>query len=611
MIHFLKKTGLALMLSLPFCANAQLDSSLPLSDLSAFNATNKTNWSVAGDVSADLNQNEVLTATAGTGVLINLPNKDNRANLIFGFNHGDIDIEFDFMMAKHSNSGFYLQGRYELQLMDSWGVKNPYSGDCGGIYQRRRLPDRYLYDGHAPRLNACRAPGLWQHVMVSFQAPKFDAVGKKISNAKFLKVFLNGTLIQENVTCTGPTGGPISEEEAALGPIMIQGDHGAVAFRNFKYNNYDKPAPVLSNIKYSLWDGKYKTPEDFLTKSPTKEGKSEVISWDVSPNNNNFALKFTGTFDIKVAGKYRFNLPAGGSTLFKVDGQEILKRGWSFTTDSRDAEAIDLSVGNHNIEYLFWKTDGWMAPALGLNLAGPNLRQTSYHSPASVLIDKPAAPILLDAKENTNHRSFVDYKGEKPKRIVHAISVGNTEGVHFSMDLDNGSLFHVWRGAFLDCSPMWDNRGDGSSKPNGALLALPNHPSLSLMPTETSPVADTLMASANYRFKGYDLNEANQPTFKYSVYDANIEDEVRPDATGKYLIREIRTSGTTPTNKDLAYLLASAKNIEALPDGVFAINNKEYYIKVLEGRAVVSNQTNGKAQLSVPATGKVKYAIMW
>jgi hypothetical protein len=605
------KYYLVLLLMIPFWVSAQLDSSIPLNDLSAFKPTNKTNWQLASVVSADLSQNEILNIKSGAGVLVNLPDKENRANLVFGFEHGDIDIEFDFMMATHSNSGFYLQGRYELQLLDSWGVKNPYSGDCGGIYQRRRLPDRYMYEGHAPRQNACKAPGLWQHMMVSFQAPKFNAAGQKISNAKFLKVILNGVLIQENVECTGPTGGPISETEAANGPIMIQGDHGAVAFRNINYNNFDKTAPVLSNLNYTYWDGKYKMPTDFVNSTATKTAKAQLISWDVSPTNNNFALKYTGTLSIKIAGKYRFNLPAGGSTLFKLDGKEILKNGWTFTTDSREVEPQELSIGDHTFEYLFWKTDGWMAPALGLNLAGPGIRQTSYHSSASVLVDKPAAPIYMEAKENTNHRSFVDYKGVEPKRIVHAINVGSNQGVHFSMDLDKGSVFHAWRGQFLDCSPMWDNRGDGSSRPMGALVAFANHPVLGNLVNENTPMLDTLGAGANYRFKGYDLNASNQPTFRYNVYGANVEDETRPDASGKYLIREVRLAGSTPP-PSLGYLLATAKNIEALPDNLYAINDKEYYIKVLEGRAImIQPSANNKAQLIVPATGKVKYALMW
>jgi hypothetical protein len=101
--------------------------------------------------------------------------------------YGDADLELDYMMAKGSNSGIYLQGRYEIQLLDSWGTVNPKSGDNGGIYERwddSKPEGQQGYDGHAPRQNASRAPGLWQHIKISFQAPRFDGKGQKIAMPK-------------------------------------------------------------------------------------------------------------------------------------------------------------------------------------------------------------------------------------------------------------------------------------------------------------------------------------------------------------------------------------------------------------------------------------------
>ena len=66
------------------------------------------------------------------------------------------------------------------------------------------------------------------------QAPKFDKDGKKVANAKLIKVELNGKVIQENVEMKGPTPAGVTGKEAAEGPVMFQGDHGAVSFRNVK-----------------------------------------------------------------------------------------------------------------------------------------------------------------------------------------------------------------------------------------------------------------------------------------------------------------------------------------------------------------------------------------
>jgi hypothetical protein len=91
-----------------------------------------------------------------------------------------------------------------------------------------------IYGAAPPRVNACKPPGEWQKVVVDFVAPKFDANGKKTSSAKFVKVTLNGQVIQENAAMKGPTPGGVTGKEAAAGPIMFQGNHGPVAYRNIR-----------------------------------------------------------------------------------------------------------------------------------------------------------------------------------------------------------------------------------------------------------------------------------------------------------------------------------------------------------------------------------------
>jgi hypothetical protein len=69
---------------------------------------------------------------------------------------------------------------------------------------------------------------------IEYCAPKFDAAGKKTANARIVKVVLNGKVIQENVEILRGTGGGVTNREAPTGPLMFQGNHGAVAYRNIK-----------------------------------------------------------------------------------------------------------------------------------------------------------------------------------------------------------------------------------------------------------------------------------------------------------------------------------------------------------------------------------------
>ena len=186
-------------------------------------------WMIVGDVAVDANDAKRLSSTPGTGVLLN-GKAGSTLNAVSKYEHGDVEIHVEFMVPQGSNSGVYLQGRYEIQILDSWGVKEPTSGDCGAIYER--WEDGKGFEGRAPRVNASLAPGQWQTFDAIFRAPRFDAEGKKIANARFVKVTHNGQVVHENVDVTGPTRAATFDDEKPLGPLMLQGDHGPVAYRN-------------------------------------------------------------------------------------------------------------------------------------------------------------------------------------------------------------------------------------------------------------------------------------------------------------------------------------------------------------------------------------------
>jgi Domain of Unknown Function (DUF1080) len=164
------------------------------------------------------------------GVILNGP-EGRTVNLVTDGKFGDIALYVEFMLAKGSNSGVYLGGLYEVQVFDSWGSTEPMkSSDGGGIYHR--WINEQGVGGSAPSRNASRRPGEWQSYQIWFRAPRFDATGKKLQNAKFIRVLFNGLSIQENVEVDGPTRAGMEIPEAAINPIMLQGDHGPVAFRN-------------------------------------------------------------------------------------------------------------------------------------------------------------------------------------------------------------------------------------------------------------------------------------------------------------------------------------------------------------------------------------------
>jgi type 1 glutamine amidotransferase/HEAT repeat protein len=193
---------------------------------------NVETWQVVGEVMMDPGNPKKLASNQGTGVIVNGPN-DRTVDICSKTEFGDVQAHIEFMVPQKSNSGVYFMGRYEVQLFDSWGVINPSYSDCGGIYQRwddKRNPKGY--EGYAPSTNASLPAGQWQSFDVTFRAPRFDAAGSKIANAKFEKVILNGIVVHENVEVTGPTRASKFADEKPTGPLMLQGDHGPVAYRN-------------------------------------------------------------------------------------------------------------------------------------------------------------------------------------------------------------------------------------------------------------------------------------------------------------------------------------------------------------------------------------------
>lgn len=229
--------------------------SLTGEDLSVWRG-NAGQWKVVGDVFLNSANEKLLSVKPGAGVVVNGP-MGRTSHLISKAEFGDIKAHIEFMVPRESNSGVYFMGRYEIQVFDSWKKTSPYPGiECGGIYQRwDESKDPKGFEGHSPRVNASRAPGQWQTFDVVFRAPRFDERGRKVANARFETVVHNGVLIHEDVELTGPTRASAYNDEKPTGPLMFQGDHGPVAYRNIRI----EPVNPFFAMDTATRDSKHKT----------------------------------------------------------------------------------------------------------------------------------------------------------------------------------------------------------------------------------------------------------------------------------------------------------------------------------------------------------------
>jgi hypothetical protein len=199
-------------------------------------------WVLAGGAELNPDNPRLLRDKPGAGVLVNGP-KGHAPDLVSKQLFGDVEVHVEFLIPRKSNSGVKLMGLYEIQIYDSHGVKEPTASDCGGIYPRAELSPVYHHidKGIPPRVNAAKPAGEWQTLDITFRAPRFDGKDKKTANARFVKVVLNGKVIHDDVEVATPTGHAWRNPEAATGPLLLQGDHGPVAFRNVRVRPLPEP----------------------------------------------------------------------------------------------------------------------------------------------------------------------------------------------------------------------------------------------------------------------------------------------------------------------------------------------------------------------------------
>jgi hypothetical protein len=141
---------------------------------------------------------------------------------------GDIQLHIEFMTPSpakgtgqdRGNSGVYLQGAYEVQVLDSYGNETYTNGMCGAIYEQ-----------YPPLVNVSRPAGVWQVYDIIFRAPNFGDDGALIKKAT-ITVFHNGILIQDHVELQGTTRASIRTVEKSTGPLYLQDHNHPVKYRN-------------------------------------------------------------------------------------------------------------------------------------------------------------------------------------------------------------------------------------------------------------------------------------------------------------------------------------------------------------------------------------------
>ena len=216
------------------------------------------------------------------------------------------------------NSGIFLPGRFEVQVLDSYHAETYADGQAGAIYGQ-----------YPPLFNATRPPGAWQAYDVAFRRPRFDAAGKLLAPAR-LTVFLNGVLVQNNEEPFGPTSWlkwlPYEDVDGGRGPLSLQDHDHPVRYRNvWLVELPERPAPTPKDLArpavvtlpadvLDRYTGQYllNTRPDAPKVTFAREGNRLTVTFPFRP----------GALALEPTSETEFDMPfTDGRFTFRRDGQ--------------------------------------------------------------------------------------------------------------------------------------------------------------------------------------------------------------------------------------------------------------------------------------------------
>ena len=569
--------------------------------------TADTSFGVAGDVYMDKEVEGHVRISEGKGILYNQPGRDTNTYAQTKNEHGDLYMQVEFMVSKGSSAALYLQGRYGIQLSDSRNKGNSLL-QCGAIFQHGRTKAGPLMT--MPVSDAAKVPGLWQRLAINFTAPRFDRSGNKLSDAVFKEVVLNGQLIHTNIPVTNTALDTAFRLERTAGPLLFRSHYGAVAFRNLTYTAQSHPAIVLSDMRYDVYkelSGRYDMLKNY---TPERTGSTDSLSWRLEERKKQLVI--AGNMNVAEDGDYVFKVKAGGPVYIFVDSSEVVNNHQLKNYTSPYFGNRYLQKGMHSFQVVYTNyNDGLM-----LEYEGPVTSFTALTTPSSAR--KPEDIGLIKTVKN---KKLVFQKGlfrHNRKVISDILSVSLPGGLNYAYDQRTCNVLSVWRGNAVP-DIRRDSGSPGMQVPSGAPVELKNRHALFSLAKPDGPWPATLQINDSiYTDKTYRLDTMGLPVFLYRYLNMNIEDYMYSGEKNT-LIRQISLQAGSAA-EPVYFMIGSGSIIERLPNGLYAIDDKTFYVQILnagdEKNVSITKDDAGRYRLLMllsPPGNDVpfSYSIIW
>lgn len=224
---------------------------------------------------------------------------------------------------------------------------------------------------------------------------------------------------------------------------------------------------------------------------------------------------------------------------------------------------------------------------------------------ATPLVVKPTLKTIVQ-------RCF--FAGED-RKLTFCAAVGEPGQIHYAINLEQGTVIRLWKGPFIDATTMWQGRGALQlAQPLGSVISFPSRPLFASLADKNAAWPDSMQQG--YRFVEYRLDKQARPTFTYSFRGLTFNDHIVPADGNRFLTRTLRLSKGQP-EEDLWILLAAGSKIKELEKGLYAVDDKKYYIRLGTGKKqdVILRNVNGREELLVPGSalkgGDLTWSFIW
>jgi hypothetical protein len=424
-----------------------------------------------------------------------------------------------------------------------------------------------------------------------------------------LKVTWNGVVIHQNVELFGSTRAAAFQDEKPLGPLMFQGDHGPVTYRNIRITKLGNASvKIVPPVQYKIYENAFTREKkgdiqtvpkekDLSTLTPVKVGETELIDVSVSRRGTQYYV-ITGSFEVSKNNVYLFKGNYHGYANVLIDNELVLSDvdvpwyGMSFNEEVLGKKRLEAGKHTFRIGYTHrdWERN---VRAFGLSVKAEGEGegwQTLHDKKSEMEFSKTVMNEVYLTNQPIFQRSFVVFDGSKR---THAINVGFPQGVHYSYDTKSGSLLNVWRGRFINTTEMWHDRGgEQTAEPLG----------MSQQMTGLFPLIDKMNLSpvspSSLRYEGMqlvDIDGQKTPQYILKLGNLVLKDWSQPSPNNQGMTRNLSFS-EIPTDKRI--LLAHAKKgIKKVSEGLYAIDDAAYFIKISSSNTPVIVEKEGQQWL--------------